>query len=91
MVLVRNREVPLTTLTTKGQVTIPKSIREVLHLNAGDKVEFILSENNEVILRPVTKKTDDVFGKLSKYKKDAPVAIEDMNDAIKNKIRNRFS
>lgn len=34
----------LTTITSKGQVTMPKNIRELLHLYAGDKVEFVFSE-----------------------------------------------
>nr|MBC8379657.1 AbrB/MazE/SpoVT family DNA-binding domain-containing protein [Planctomycetota bacterium] len=31
----------LATLTSKGQVTIPKTVRNSLHLHAGDKVEFV--------------------------------------------------
>ena len=81
----------LTTLTSKGQVTIPKNIRDTLQLYAGDKVEFIIRAENEAVLRPVTKKVDDVFGKLSKYKKSAPVSIDEMNEAIRDKVRNKFS
>jgi len=77
----------LTTLTSKGQVTIPKNIRDLLHLYAGDKVEFVFNETNDVVLRPVTKKVNDVFGKLSKYKQKTPVSIEEMNESIKTRIR----
>ena len=35
----------LATITTKGQVTIPKTIRESLKLNTGDKIEIIVTEN----------------------------------------------
>jgi len=45
-----------TTLTSKGQITIPKFVRDSMALHAGDKIEFVLTENNEVLLRPVTKK-----------------------------------
>ncbi len=31
------------TLTSKGQVTIPKEIRDALRLSTGEKIEFILS------------------------------------------------
>ncbi len=56
---------PLSTLTSKGQVTIPKIVRESLRLHAVDKIEFVVTENNEVLLRPITKTVDEVFGKLS--------------------------
>lgn len=78
-----------TTLTSKGQVTIPKNVRDSLGLHVGDKIEFILTENNEVLLRPITKKVDDVFGLLHQPDRK-PVLIEEMNAAIKQKIRESF-
>ena len=78
-----------TTLTSKGQVTIPKSIRDLLYLHAGDKIEFIITGKNEVVLRPITKKIDDVFGSL--YKTETKVvSVEQMNLAIKQKVREKF-
>ena len=35
------------TITSKGQITIPKKLRNNLHLNAGDKVEFVLDKNQQ--------------------------------------------
>lgn len=40
-----------TTITTKGQVTIPKAIRERLGVKAGDKVIFV-AEKDKVVLKP---------------------------------------
>ncbi|MDK2925850.1 MAG: antitoxin PrlF [Bacillota bacterium] len=40
-------------VTSKGQVTIPKKIRERLQLVAGDRVVFCLNEKQEVVLRKV--------------------------------------
>ena len=45
----------LATLTSKGQVTIPKIVRNSLKLNTGDKIEIILTEKREAIIRPVSK------------------------------------
>ena len=81
---------PITTMTSKGQVTIPKDIRDSLHLNTGDKIEFILTQSKEVILRPVTKKVDDVFGLLASYKKVEPVSVEEMDEIVKQKQRESF-
>ena len=44
------------TLTNKGQVTIPKRIRDALHLLPGAEVEFAVNEDGEVVIqrnRPV--------------------------------------
>lgn len=40
-----------TTITVKGQVTIPKRVREALDLTPGTKVEFAVNENGDVVLR----------------------------------------
>ena len=79
----------LATLTTKGQVTIPKQIRESLKLHTGDKIEIIVTENREAIIRPISKKVDDVFGKL--YQPDRKtVSVEAMNNAIKNRMKDKL-
>jgi len=78
------------TLTSKGQITIPKSVRDSLALHAGDKVEFVLTENNEVLLKPVTKKVDEVFGRLFRAGRPA-VDIAEMDALLKKKIRADFT
>jgi len=40
------------TLTSKGQVTIPKRIRDKLGLEAGTEVEFILDDDGSLHVRP---------------------------------------
>ena len=42
----------ITTVTTKGQVTIPKAVREHLGIAAGSKVEFQLGADGNIILVP---------------------------------------
>jgi antitoxin PrlF len=42
-----------TALTTKGQVTIPKRIRDALRLQPGSAVDFVVNGNGEVVLQPV--------------------------------------
>lgn len=79
----------LATLTTKGQVTIPKKIRESLKLHTGDKIEIIVTEKREAIIRPISKKVDDLFCKLHKPGRKA-VTIEAMNDAISNRMKDKF-
>jgi len=81
--------VTLATLTTGGQVTIPKKIRESLRLHTGDKIEIIVTDKREAIIRPVSKKVDDVFCKLFRPGRKA-VSPEAMDDAIRNRMRDKY-
>lgn len=40
-----------TTLTVKGQVTIPKRVRDAMGLKPGDEVDFVVDERGETVLR----------------------------------------
>jgi len=56
-----------TTLTSKGQVTVPKSIRDYLGLKAGSAVTFERRPDGEIVLRPSrrsAKRAASRFGKL---------------------------
>lgn len=56
------------TVTRKGQVTIPMVIREKLGIDYGEKIEFAVNELNEVVIRPVKISLDDIYGVLEKQK-----------------------
>lgn len=45
-----------TTLTSKGQVTIPKHIRDALDLQPGTAVDFVVDDRGSVVLRPAARK-----------------------------------
>jgi antitoxin PrlF len=45
-----------TALTSKGQVTIPKHIREALNLSAGSAVDFSVNPQGEVVVQNVSAK-----------------------------------
>ncbi|MGH8481584.1 MAG: AbrB/MazE/SpoVT family DNA-binding domain-containing protein [Nevskiaceae bacterium] len=40
-----------TTMTVKGQVTIPKKVREALHLTPGSGVAFEVNQAGQVVVR----------------------------------------
>ena len=68
------------TLTSKGQITIPKKIRDVLGLDTGDRVAFIIREDGVVEMRPETVDLGSLYGILKPEKKG--VSLQDMEDAI---------
>ena len=69
------------TMTSKGQTTIPKEIRELLHLHVGDKIDFIIEPDNRVILCPSTTDIRHLKG-LLKRKGGKKVSVELMNKII---------
>lgn len=71
------------TITSKGQITIPKDIRTLLDLNTGDKVSFVVDDRGLVNLVPVTRHVSVLKGIVSKP--ETAVSIEDMKAAIKKK------
>ncbi len=79
----------LATITTKGQVTIPKQVRESLKLQAGDKIEIVVTKEREAIIRPISKKVDDIFGKLHMPEKKS-VSVDAMKNAIKKRMQEKF-
>jgi AbrB family looped-hinge helix DNA binding protein len=78
MAFVRNRERTMTTeatLTSKGQTTIPKSIRDGLGMKAGDRMSFTLMPDGVVLMRVKNKRVSGLAGLL--YKKGRkPVPVE---------------
>lgn len=74
---------PKATLTSKGQTTIPKEIREHLHLHPGDRLEFVIDEEGQVIMLPATIDVTELKGILPPPKR--PVTVEEMNQAVKKR------
>ncbi|MBC8211395.1 MAG: type II toxin-antitoxin system PrlF family antitoxin [Gammaproteobacteria bacterium] len=77
----------LSTLTSKGQVTIPKLVRDALKLQSGDKIEFVENDSHEFVLKPATQKVGDVAGLLKRYKRKTPVSVDEMDEAIKKQVK----
>lgn len=69
------------TVTSKGQITIPKPIREALELEPGDRVAFRLDDEGRVILEPETLDLMELFGTLKPTVKG--ITLEDMRRVIR--------
>ena len=70
-------------ITTRGQTTIPKKIRERLNLQAGDRVLF-LEKDGEIVLQPVTQTLRDRRGSVEPRKK--PEDFNDVREDVKKRV-----
>jgi AbrB family looped-hinge helix DNA binding protein len=60
-------------ISSKGQVTVPKEVRDALGLKAGDFVAFV-AHDGEALLSPVKPPSlDDLRGALADYGKGGPI------------------
>lgn len=71
------------TLTSKGQITIPKPVRDALRLRTGDRVEFVLEADGTVRLHAVTSSVTALRGMLPKPRK--PVSLATMERVIRER------
>lgn len=77
------------TLTSKGQTTIPRDIRQFLKIDTGDRIEFIVKDNGDVVLKPALTEAKQLKGLLKSFAKKRAVSVEEMNRAIKIRLRKR--
>lgn len=68
------------TLTIKGQTTLPKDIRDGLNLSAGDRIRYIMLDDGQVRLLKVGS-VQRLAGLLFDEDREA-VSLEDMDAAI---------
>jgi AbrB family looped-hinge helix DNA binding protein len=73
---------PNSTVTSKGQITVPKIIRDALQLEAGDRVQFRLRDDGVVEMKPETGDLTDLFEVLKPSKKKQ-VSENEMDRAIR--------
>ena len=79
-----------TTLSTKGQVILPKAIRDQLHWGAGTRLVVENTEAGVLLTQaPLFPQTshEQVFGML-KYE-GSPKSLEDMEEAIATEVKRR--
>ncbi|WP_460202697.1 AbrB/MazE/SpoVT family DNA-binding domain-containing protein [Scytonema sp. NUACC21] len=71
----------IATVTIKGQVTIPKEIRDYLKIETGSKIEFVVDENGDVKIVPLNVPVEALSGVLHRPGMKA-ATIEEMEAAI---------
>ncbi len=80
---------PIATLTSKGQVTLPIQMRERLRLVPGSKLDFEELPNGDYVVRRKTIDVRELRGIL-KREGQPVVSVEEMDDAIAAAVAERL-
>jgi antitoxin PrlF len=82
---------PASTLTSKGQITIPKEVRDRLGLREGDRLVFRFDDQGNLLARPAARSPlGRLSGLLHHLAQARPVTVEEMNEAVKRHAAERF-
>ena len=68
------------TLSSKGQITIPADVRQALHVDTGDRIEFVEIEAGRYEFVAATQSVTELKGMFGKARR--VISIEEMNRAI---------
>jgi AbrB family looped-hinge helix DNA binding protein len=77
---------PNATLTSKGQITIPKIVRDRLELRTGDEVEFTIESADRVTIRAARVDVGALRGSLKRPGRTA-VSLADMDAAVARGVK----
>jgi antitoxin PrlF len=72
---------PRSTLTSKGQITIPKEVRDQMGLKAGDRVDFVKERTGRFSIRPINSDFRSLRG-IIKSPLGRPITLKEMDEAI---------
>ena len=79
---------PASTLTSKGQITLPRQVREHLRVQVGDTVDFVIGPDGEVRVRSGDVEVAQLKGFLRRPGR-RPVTLQEMDRAIRRVHRAR--
>lgn len=76
------------TLTSKGQITLPKDVRERLRVREGDKVQFALDDGDRVLVTKGGPNISDLFGMLGKPPRS--LTLEQIDEVVQQAAVDRY-
>jgi antitoxin PrlF len=79
--VVRYAFMATSTVTSKGQITIPAKVRAQLGIEAGDRIEFVDIGQGQFAIVAATRSIKELK-RIFRGKRKKPVSIEEMNQAI---------
>lgn len=79
---------PKAKVTSKGQITIPKAVRDALGVGPGDRLTFHVHQNGTVTLEAATVDWRSLVGSVKSSVQG--VTIEQMHEGIGEAVREEF-
>ena len=76
-------------MTSKGQLTVPKDVRQKLGLKPGDRIRFLIEADGRVRLMPAKRDVSELVGILPKPKRT--LRLEEMDEAIEQAVVEEFA
>jgi antitoxin PrlF len=73
--------VPSATITSKGQITLPKDVRDALGVDTGDRVAFRIADDGTVTVEAETVDLRALRGSIKPAARG--VSLKEMHDAIR--------
>lgn len=78
-------------VTSKGQITLPKRVRDSLSIRTGDRLEFALGYPNEIRIRKKKQPGSSVgCAKHLLESSQQPLTVERQDEAIRNRMRKKY-
>lgn len=78
------------TLTSKGQITVPKEIRDRLKLDAGTTLDFQLLPDNTIMVRPIKPDARRIRG-LLKSPHARPLSVAEMDQGLERHLQDKHA
>ena len=75
-------------VSDKGQVTLPKALRDRLGIRAGSRLAFCVADDGSLNVQVLAKGSDALFGLLAKPGEPAR-SLDDMEAAVTATVRGR--
>jgi antitoxin PrlF len=76
------------TVGDKGQVTLPKQLRDQLGIVPGTRLQFAVEADGRLSVRMLSKGAESLFGLLAKPG-DPPRSLQEMDEAVSRSVRSR--
>jgi len=81
---------PISVLSSKGQMTIPKEVRKALNLRPSEKV-IIVVEGNRAILQPLKGNLLDIGGSVKITDREKPIEFKKVREEVKKRVAKKIA
>jgi len=81
---------PISVLTSKGQMTIPKQVRKALNLKPSEKV-IIVVDGDQAIIKPLRGNILDIGGSIQITDRGKPADFKKIREEVRKKVARKMA